>query len=609
MKPAQQVRRPLTGIALAVAGGLWFAYSAARPPVLLLAVCAFVLSACCLWRSSAGLYLAVGLLAAVWGGLSDPGSAILLHAEGNPDVQWTGTVADDPVTVSGQCRFRLDAESIGIDGQRYSCRRPVRVYLKKSGVLPEYGQRVVLSGRYTGFGRYASGADGSVSATGCSVLDDSPNVSWVGLCYRLRQKSARILSVGMENFSESTRLLHALLLGFRQSLPGDLYEMFALTGTLHIFAISGLHVGVVAAILVAVLKAIGIPRPRWGLFLIPALLLYVTATGMKASALRAFTMAAVYFSAPLFKRKADVPSAVALAAILLLIISPRQIQDAGFLLSFTVVSGIVMVHGFVVRQLHRPAVSGWAAPLYLPGGTRPVSKVARSAGLLLITSLAAWSFSLPLTAWFFNTLSLVAPVGSLAVIPLTFMVVLTGCLSIGTGWMLPQGAILFNHANRIFTGLLCGLINWFGGIPGSWYFVRKPPLSSVCLWYGGLAVFFMTPVRIRKYGLLLILLSLCFWICGPGSLSEEIHLFPQSDSATLVRLSRRGWVLVTDGNPFYTERTVRLLKQHGVNRLQSLVVSGPHADPVAINRLCRLFDPASVSTAESSGDGRVLVAP
>ena len=89
-------------------------------------------------------------------------------------------------------------------------------------------------------------------------------------------------------------------------LPETEYTLFAATGTLHIFAISGLHVGVMAVLFAMVLKLAGLSRAHWILPLAPALVVYTLMTGMRVSALRACLMAICYGSAFLFQLGDDV---------------------------------------------------------------------------------------------------------------------------------------------------------------------------------------------------------------------------------------------------------------------------------------------------------------
>ena len=82
---------------------------------------------------------------------------------------------------------------------------------------------------------------------------------------------------------------------------------------------------VVAAVITVLLSACGIPRTRWILFVGPLLIAYTVMTGLQASAVRACIMALVFWSAPLLGRKADIYTALAASAVLLLAITPSPI--------------------------------------------------------------------------------------------------------------------------------------------------------------------------------------------------------------------------------------------------------------------------------------------
>lgn len=263
-------------------------------------------------------------------------------------------------------------------------------------------------------------------------------------------------------------VLKALVLGYRKEMPGEIMNVFRRTGTLHIFAISGLHVGIVGFLLVLVLKTLGVPRDKFGVLLIPLLAFYVISTGMKSSAIRALLMASVFMLAPLFRRKPDIPSSVSIAATLLLIFQPLEILSVGFIYSFTVVAFLVMVFSAVPK--------GWIRGPWIK--VYPVS--------LVVTSIAAGLASVPLTALYFGMFSPVALIGNLIVVPLTFCIVLCGWLSI----LLPILSEIFNLAAAVFIDLLLGGVQWIDRIPGSSFTVEPPPLLAVLLWYANLIALF-----------------------------------------------------------------------------------------------------------------------
>jgi len=515
MIPAQQIRRPLAGAALSVAAGLAAQPAAPLPPLIGLSLAAGLLALLCLRRSTPALYLACALLAAVYGSLeqADPRRTALLQAEVFSERQVvTGTLTDDPSAEAGQISFRMKTDAVLLDGTWIPDRTLLRVYLKNPQEPAAYGERWQIEGRFSAYPQSRGGTDGSLTASGTAAQRIRPaGPSLTGLCYQLRSRAAAVLSRGIETFPDTEKLLHALLLGYRQALPKDLNRTFSRTGTLHIFAISGLHVGVTASILIAALKIAGVCRLRWGWVLIPSLFAYVLATGMKPSALRAFTMASVYFAAPLAGRRPDAPSAVALAALILMLHHPASIREPGALLSFTVVCGLILVHGWSGRHLSGLSPAGRGAALSRLKGPHPAAALLRGTGRLMLTSLTAWIFSAPITARFFHTLAPAALIGNLAVIPLTFMIVLTACLSLPAGVLFPPAAVLFNQANLLFIGLLIGVIDWLARMPGACLTVCAPSAPATTLWYTGLIVLFIGPVRWRKAALPAVLFAGLLW--------------------------------------------------------------------------------------------------
>ncbi|MEI7850518.1 MAG: ComEC/Rec2 family competence protein [Kiritimatiellales bacterium] len=613
---AQQVRRPLVGIALSIAAGLGIQRGIGGSPLLMLGAGALLL-AFASWkvlrnrRTTPLIYIVCGLLAATHAAIREmpsPSRAALPVAEVNfHDQELTGTVEDEPSVSSADetVSFLFRTATVQHGEEQFPSDAVLRVYLKKSSAPVRFGEQWRLKGRYTGYERPRGGADGFLSVSGadaCKIKEARPSLA--SRCYEVRRRAAAWLRLGVESFPEQTQLLHAMLLGYRQAIPPDLYQMFTRTGTLHIFAISGQHVVILGAIFIAGLKIFGVARPRWGLSLLPALFLYIFTTGLQPSALRALAMAGVFFAAPLAGRRPDAASSIALATILLLAFQPANIGDPGFLLSFVVVCGLIIVNGWAMRQINGFRLAGWDIPLKQLSGKHPAAALLRNLGLIALTSLAAWLFSAPITAYFFNTLSPAALIGNLAVIPLTFMVMLAGCLALLGGMLFfPAAAALFNQANLVFIGLLIWIVERLSPLPGACLAVRAPSALVTGLWYAGLVLFFTGPVRWRKGALLLVLSSCLLWGAGHVTLDHDIKILRSGDSAMALCLpEKKQWMLVTDGDPFSTARTIRLLQKEGVNRLHTLAVIDKKADADAVRRLQEIFRPAQTLSSECGSE-------
>ncbi len=387
-----------------------------------------------------------------------------------------------------------------------------------------------------------------------------------------RRDCARILGAGLDDFPETAGLLRALLLGYREELPEAHERAFSRTGMLHIFAVSGLHVGVMAALAIGLLQGLGLPRYRWILVLAPLLIFYTVLTGMKPSAVRACAMALAYWSASLLWRRPDPPSALALACMALLLWDPLQLLAPGFLLSFVVVTGLVVLggplHGWMSARLRGDALqlplrSSWS---------ETVDAVRRYGVGLASTSVVAWLCSSPLIASVFHLFSPVAILGNLLVVPMAFVMVLTGCLSLITGGLSPWLAEVFNHANRLFFSLVLVWIEWMDRVPHGHSWVPAPSIWAVSLWFLGLVLLRVTRrgvVRLSAWALVTVLLLSRFGTWGGAA--REAHLLNIEGELAVVWLEASGEaVLVTDlglGSAWNARDVARHLQQLGVDRL------------------------------------------
>ena len=133
-----------------------------------------------------------------------------------------------------------------------------------------------------------------------------------------------------------------MLLGRKIELSKAQIERYRMTGTMHFFAISGLHIGVIATVIAQFLLLIRVPRAVAPWIGLPLLYLYVEITGGTPSAIRAFLMAAFFWSSFACQRQRSPFSALMCSAILVLIIDPNQLWSLGFQLSYAVVLSILL---------------------------------------------------------------------------------------------------------------------------------------------------------------------------------------------------------------------------------------------------------------------------
>ena len=172
---------------------------------------------------------------------------------------------------------------------------------------------------------------------------------------KLHFQFLQTLRLGIPKEAPAWGIYPAILLGYKSELSPQLKNYFQRSGTLHLFAISGLHIGIVAAIIIQALSLIRIPRIYTGCCGLCLTFLFVLITGSSPSAVRAFAMIAFYWLCLCIGRQRSALAAWTASALILLIIDPQQLWNVGFQLSYSVVFSILLLglplHHFLLRKL------------------------------------------------------------------------------------------------------------------------------------------------------------------------------------------------------------------------------------------------------------------
>lgn len=188
----------------------------------------------------------------------------------------------------------------------------------------------------------------------------------------------------------------AMLTGDTSFTEQEVLNAFRLSGIAHVFAVSGLHIGLFSSLFSVLAKAFKLSGAKKCAFVLIPTLFYAGVCGFSSSALRAFTMLSVIMLSELFGFKHDRLSALALAAVILAMINPFCIFGAGWLLSFAAVGGIILL-----------------APPLKRGAT-----VLGKAGESLSVTLAAQLGTLPILTNMCGYISLISTFANLLLLPL-----------------------------------------------------------------------------------------------------------------------------------------------------------------------------------------------
>lgn len=289
----------------------------------------------------------------------------------------------------------------------------------------------------------------------------------------LRAHMLRATSLGLENDPEASGLIAAMLFGYRDGVGEELREAFRATGTLHLFAVSGQNLAVVAGMLLWILALTGAVKWRWAWATLPAVFLFCLATGMEASAARAFVMTAVLYLGWILGRPMDPANWLGAALLGLLIWDPGQVRDVGFQLSFLVVAGLMILAGPMQKKFvgwGRP--DGWIPPRLVSVGRRSWYRTWVKVATVLAASVAAWVGSLIPGILLFHQITPVALGANVAAAPLAGAVtVLAAVSSLVAPCVGGVVAVGVNFVNGKLVHFLAAVLGWMATWPGGHFAV------------------------------------------------------------------------------------------------------------------------------------------
>jgi len=402
----------------------------------------------------------------------------------------------------------------------------------------------------------------------------------------------RLLQVASKTLDErQAAVLAGLLFGNQGGIDQAVKDVFVQTGVSHVLSVSGLHMAYVVAGVLLLAGAMKLPRRAVPVLALVVLLVYTVMTGMVPAVVRSGIMAMLVLIAVQLGRERDWPSALALAALVILLFNPSALHAIGFQLSFAATWGIL----YLMPLLGELLVVRWGWPRWL--------------SLSLGVTVAAQLATLPLLVYYFNLVTPVAPLANLLLVPLVGLIMLLGFLGTVSGLIFSLAAMLINAGTGVLIDLFIGLAHLFSLLPGGSSYVAAPPWYVVVFWYVGLVGLvefvegrLVLPVALplplfdnqNKWGksvpvvmaVLLMLVIMWPWRGMSGQLQVHFIDVGQGDSI-LVRFPGGRTMLVDaggrlgdldEGRGVGEAVVVPYLHRLGMDKLDALVVTHAHGD-------------------------------
>lgn len=379
-------------------------------------------------------------------------------------------------------------------------------------------------------------------AADCSVISAAGVVNPWSWLSALRHFAEQSLSKDLDPRTAAAVL--AMTLGETNRLTTEDKEAFRRTGTIHLFSVSGMHVGMVGGILWLALSLLRLPRPLIAVLTMLGIGIYVLVTGARPPSVRAAMMACIFLGGLVLARPPAALNSLFAAGTVILMLNPAELFNPGFQFSFAVVLALILFAGPVADRLE----SRFGVDSFLPRsiwnrGDRFRHMVVRWFFPLVSVSLVAWVASSVLTVIHFGMVPLYAAPVNLMAVPMAFGVVACSALSLLTAALqLGFLSVLANNTNWLITSALLALVHGASSLPGSVWRLPENP--------------------------------------GPGIRAEITVLDVGAGSAILIRTREYRVLLDCGSERFFRSRVTPFLRLKGMGSLDLLIMSHGDADHI-----------------------------
>lgn len=393
------------------------------------------------------------------------------------------------------------------------------------------------------------------------------------IIFPVKSYCIRIMSRNLDNIHSS--LLRGLTLGLRGNIPKEIKDIFSNAGVIHILAVSGLHVGIISFFLFILLRSLHIPFNVSIVLTCFLLIIYAFLTALRPPVVRATIMFIFIMLGMLSQRRITLLNIIAVSAILILILNPLNLFDAGFQLSYAATFAIVILH----RKIYE----------CFPKRLREIKILRNFIILPLSVSLSAQLGTAPIVAFYFFKLPIVASIANIIIIPLVSLVIPIGFLTVLGNIIHPFISNILVGVNWFFLHLILKISIFFSNLPHLLLWVRRPTILFFILYFPILFTFFLLSgwkrIKFFIYASLIIL-NICIftevWKISHPFLTVNFLDVSEGDASVIEFPDNK--VCIIDGgkrNDYvdYGERVITpFLRSKGLKRINTIIATHPDVD-------------------------------
>lgn len=294
-----------------------------------------------------------------------------------------------------------------------------------------------------------------------------------------RQSIRQRITSGLDTNSQPAQLIRAVVLGERPERTSKMIDNFRNSGTLHVFAVSGLHVGMVGTIIGCLLWFLRVPR--WMLIggIIIAMTTYAATTGLRPPSVRAVIMATVFLTGFLIRRRPSLINSLGASAIIVLLWDGHQLYTPGFQLSYGVLLALALATTFWIRVLKPMAqIDPFMPRVLLTSWQERFLGWKKWLRNSLAVSMAAWMGSAPLIWIHFGIITPIAVIAGIPLMLMVFIILALAMLSISVGALWQPAGNSVNYINSWVARSTYQTAAAFAHIPGSHWHHRPQRLDK-----------------------------------------------------------------------------------------------------------------------------------
>lgn len=437
--------------------------------------------------------------------------------------------------------------------------------------MPNIGSFIVARGQFRAFEHASNpgefdaadyyrivGQQGRVMRCECLAQSGAYDKFREGLC-RLKEYLSFLLDACYPDGKAS--VMRAMLLGEKGVLEENVKSLYRQNGIIHILAISGLHLSILGMGLYKLFRKMRIPVCVSVIVSVLVMYCYGTMTGMGVSVMRAFVMFCFHLGAQLLGRTYDMLTAMAVAAVSMLIQQPFYLEHSGFLFSYGAICGI----GLLLPEAEENMLCG--------------SRFVKSLFAGIIVSVS----TLPVYLMFYYEFPPYSVLLNLIVIPCMSVILVDGILTLSAAacslWLgkriaLPSVFLLDFYQKCCETCMELPGHDWVAGCPRGWQ------LAGFVLILTGLVLWNKKLTKLQFWqGILLALMVLTLRV--QGGLEIVVVDVGQGDCIYLSE-NRGGRYLIDGGSSSESDvakyRIIPFLKYKGADRLDAVFVTHPDSD-------------------------------